>query len=266
MYLDYWGFTIFPFENVPDPDFFYPSRVHEEALTRLSYAAKMRKGGAMLSGEIGCGKTTLTRVYVEELSRERYDIGLIINPRLGPKEFLREVLYQFGMVDAPDTKVECLRVLNEKMMANIKKNTETLLIVDEAQLLNTSTFEEIRLLLNFQLNDRFLLSIILVGQPELKGKVRNISQLDQRIAIKYHMVPFDLKDTARYIVFRQQKAGKDGNVFSRQAIEQIYENSGGVPRKINNLCDLSLLLGFSEKKRVIDSNVVESIIQDGALF
>ena len=136
MYLKYWGFKVFPFENVPDPDFFYLSKSHEEALTRLIYAAEMRKGGAMLSGEIGCGKTTLSKVYVNELSENRYDIGLIINPKLESKEFLQEILYQFAITDVPNTKVECLRVLNDRMIENMKENRETLLIVDEAQLLD----------------------------------------------------------------------------------------------------------------------------------
>ena len=190
MYTEHWGFKKFPFENVPDPSFFYRSKSHEEALTRLIYAAKMRKGGAMLSGDIGCGKTTLTKVYVQELSSDQFDIGLIINPKLRPVEFLQEVLYQFDIDDVPETKVQCLRKLNDKMMENMKENRETLLIVDEAQLLSESSFEEIRLLLNFQLNDRFLLTIVLIGQPELKDKIGRIEQLDQRIAIKYHLTPF----------------------------------------------------------------------------
>ncbi|MFC1868351.1 ExeA family protein [Thermodesulfobacteriota bacterium] len=266
MYLEYWGFNKFPFENVPDPDFFYYSKSHEEALTRLIYAAEMRKGGAMLSGEIGCGKTTLSKVYVSKLSEEKYDIGLIINPKLESKEFLQEILYQFGIIDIPDTKVECLRVLNGRMLENMKMNKETLLIVDEAQLLNESSFEEVRLLLNFQLNNRFLITIILLGQPELRLKIKGIEQLDQRIAIKYHLTPFNFEDTAQYIVFRQKKAGREGNVFSRQAVEKIYEHSKGVPRKVNNLCDLSLLVGFSTNEKVINPKIVENIISDGALF
>lgn len=266
MYLEYWEFNKFPFENVPDPDFFYLSKSHEEALTRLIYAAEMRKGGAMLSGEIGCGKTTLSKVYIKELSEDNYDIGLIINPKLESKEFLQEILYQFDINDVPDTKVKCLRALNDKMLDNMKANKETILIVDEAQLLDKSTFEEIRLLLNFQLNNRFLLTIILLGQPELKHKVKNIEQLDQRIAIKYHLTPFNLEETFQYIIFRQKKAGKEDNVFSSEAMEKIYEHSDGVPRKINNLCDLSLLIGFSTNEKAIDSNIVENIIRDGALF
>lgn len=266
MYLEYWGFDEFPFENVPNPDFFYLSRSHEEALTRLIYAAEMRKGGAMLSGEIGCGKTTLSKVYVKELSENKYDIGLIINPKLESAEFLQEVIYQFGISNIPKTKVECLRALNDKMIDNMKVNKETLLIVDEAQLLNDSTFEEIRLLLNFQLNDRFLLTIILLGQPELREKVKNIEQLDQRIAIKYHIRPFDIEETLEYIKFRLQKAGIKKNVFSQAAVEKIYEHTKGVPRKINNLCDLSLLIGFSTQEKVVDPNIVENIISDGALF
>lgn len=266
MYLEYWGFDEFPFENVPDPDFFYLSRSHEEALTRLIYAAEMRKGGAMLSGEIGCGKTTLSKVYVQELSSDKFDIGLIINPKLESKEFLQEVLYQFGINEVPESKVDCLRTLNDKMLDNMKGEKETLLIVDEAQLLDESTFEEIRLLLNFQLNNRFLMTIILLGQPELRDKIKAIEQLDQRIAIRYHLTPFDMEDTVKYIVFRQKKAGKAENVFSQESIEKIYEYTEGIPRRINNLCDLSLLIGFSTNEKLIETKIIENIITDGALF
>ena len=266
MYLDYWKFKKFPFENVPDPDFFYLSNSHEEGLTRLIYAAQMRKGSAMLSGEIGCGKTTLSMVYVRDLPENKYDVGIIINPKLESNEFLQEILYQFGINDIPDSKIKCLRVLNEKMLANLDTGKETLLIVDEAQVLDQSTFEEIRLLLNFQLNNRFLMTIILIGQPELVQKVKNIEQLDQRIAIKYHLTPFNFEDTEKYIIFRQQKAGGRDNVFSYEAITKIFGHTGGVPRKINNLCDLSLLIGSSTNKNIISKNIVEKIISDGTIF
>ena len=266
MYLEFWGFRAFPFENVPDPQFFYLSKSHEEALTRLLYAAKMRKGGAMLSGEIGCGKTTLTKVIVQELPKEKFEIGLVINPKLEPVEFLQEVLYQFGVKDAPETKVKCLQRLNEKMLENLKAKKETVLMVDEAQLLTGQTLEEIRLLLNFQLADRFLVTIILLGQPEVQEKIRGIQQLDQRIAIKYHLAPFDYEDSAHYIDFRQKKAGREENAFTLQAMERIYENAQGVPRKINNLCDLSLLIGFSKNEKKIKPEIVESIVKDGTLL
>jgi len=266
MYLEHWGFKEFPFENVPDPDFFYLSKSHEEALTRLIYAAEMRKGGAMLSGDVGCGKTTLSKVYIKELSEAKYDIGIIVNPKLDSKEFLQEILYQFNMPVVPNTKVECLRSLNNRMIENMRVKKETLLIVDEAQLLNESTFEEIRLLLNFQLNNRFLMTIILLGQPELREKIRAIEQLNQRIAIKYHLMPFNLEDTSHYISYRQLRAGRKENVFNDEAIEKIYEYTDGIPRKINNLCDLSLLIGFGNGDKLITPKIVENVIKDGALF
>lgn len=266
MYLEYWGLKKFPFDNVPDPRFFYLSKPHEEALTRLIYATKMRKGGAMLTGELGCGKTMLTKVYIEQLPKDQYDIGLIINPNLEPVEFLQETLYRFGIPDPPNSKVQCIRMLNDKMIENMKANTDTLLIVDEAQLLNRPTLEEIRLLLNFQLNDRFLITIVLVGQPDLGPRIKSIEQIDQRIAIKYHLPAFGLDDTARYVVFRLKKAGGKEDVFSRDAIERIYAITKGVPRKINNLCDLSLFIGFSKNERVVHNEIIDEIINDGALF
>jgi general secretion pathway protein A len=266
MYLEYWGFAKFPFENVPDPDFFYPSNCHEEALTRLIYAAEMRKGGAMLSGDVGCGKTTLSKVCIRELSGARYDIAAIINPKLDSKEFLQEILYQFGIAEVPDTKVECLRVLNYKMIENMKMKKETLLIVDEAQLLTESAFEEIRLLLNFQLKNRFRLTVILIGQQELREKIRDNEPLNQRIAVRYHLSPFSIEDTYQYILFRQRKAGRTKNIFSDDAIEKIFEGAEGIPRKINNLCDLSLFIGFGSQEKVITSKIVENAIKDDTFF
>ena len=266
MYLEYWGFQVLPFENVPDPRFFFLSKIHEEALTRLIYAGKMRKGGAMLSGEIGCGKTTLIKVCIQKLSGEKFDIGVVINPRLEPLEFVQEVLYQFGINEVPETKVKCLQKLNEKMIENVKTNKETLLLVDEAQLLTESSLEEIRLFLNFQLNHRFLMTIILVGQPELRDRIKSLKQLDQRIPIKYHLEPFNYEDTAAYISFRMNKAGRKDNIFSTDAVKRIYEHSKGVPRKVNNLCDLSLLLGYSQNEKSINSTLIESVINDGALL
>ena len=226
----------------------------------------MRKGGAMLSGEIGCGKTTTANVFIQELSKDKFDIGLIVNPKLESLEFLQEALYQFDIPNVPDSKVKCLRLLNDKMLENLKAERETLLIIDEAHVLNEGNLEEIRLLLNFQLQDRFLLTIMLFGQPELKEKVKRIEQLDQRIPIKYHLTSFDFDDTARYILYRQKKAGKEGNVFSRGAIEQIYEHTNGVPRKINNLCDLCLLVAFSKREKGIYPRIMESVVEDGALL
>lgn len=266
MYLDYWKFREPPFENVPDPRFFYLSGAHREALTRMLYAAKMRKGGAVLSGDVGCGKTTLANVCIRELPEETFDIGFMINPRLDPTEFLQEVLYQFGISELPETKGKCLRLLNERMLGNLQENRETILMVDEAHLLNEETLEEIRLLLNFQLNDRFLITVILFGQPELKHKIRDLEQLDQRMPIRYHLDPFDLNDTVLYIRFRQKKAGREESAFSLEALERIYEHSRGVPRKINNLCDLSLLVGAGKNRRMIDAQTVESLVRDGALF
>jgi general secretion pathway protein A len=194
-------------------------------------------------------------------------VGIIINPKLESTEFIQEVLYQFGLPDIPDTKVMCLRVLNDHMLNNLKAGIETVLIVGEAQLLSDSTFEEIRLLLNFQLNDRFLMTVILLGQPELMSRVKKIEQLNQRIAVKYHLKPFDLQDTLTYITFRQQKAGREEpSAFSDDTVARIFEHTGGVPRKINNLCDLSLLRGFSAREKLISPDLVENIISDGALF
>jgi type II secretory pathway predicted ATPase ExeA len=136
----------------------------------------------------------------------------------------------------------------------------SLLMVDEAQLIQPNTFEEIRLLLNFQLNNRFLMTFVLIGQPELRGMIRAYKQLDQRIAIRYHLNPFSFLETTEYIAFRLNKAGLSRNVFSPEALEHVYHYSEGVPRKINNVCDISLLIGFSIQAKEIDSDIIHKVI------
>jgi general secretion pathway protein A len=266
MYLDYWSFERFPFENVPDPEFFFLSEPHEEGLTRLEYAARSRKGCAVLSGDIGCGKTTLGKVFLEKIFDEDHDVALISNPTLGPKQFLQDLLHKLNHRPVPRRKVDILRVLEDRLTENIQQNRETVIVVEEAQLLPDDTLEEIRLLLNFQSSDRFLLTIFLLGQPELISRIEGIRQLRQRVAVKYSLRPFDIRETARYILFRQDRAGGKGNVFSRQAIEMVYRHSGGMPRSINNLCDTAFLVGFGEKRKMITSQIVKDVIEDGAVF
>lgn len=266
MYLEYWGLDKYPFDNVPDPDFFFMSKPHEEGLTRLLYAVERGKGCALLSGEVGAGKTTLGKVLLRKISKERYDIAMIANPCLETKEFLQDILYKLGITDVPESKVEILRILYKKLTDNLEQNKGTLLIIDEAQFIAESTLEEIRLLLNYQLSNRFLLTIFLMGQPELVDKVKAIKQLAQRVEISYFLRSFNFKETTDYIFFREKKAGLSKNVFSKQAIEIIFEHSNGIPRIINNLCDLSLLVGSGEKKTMVTYEVIKDIIDDGAVF
>ncbi len=263
MYEKYWGLKISPFQNVPDPDFYFPSPIHEEAISRLFYTIDTNKGAGLLTGEVGAGKTMVSRALIRKLNSGRYDVGLITNPSLPLKDFLKEINYQLGILPSSDTKGDLIRSINEHLLSNFREGKETVLIVDEAQVIrDDGLWEELRLLLNFQLNDRFLLTLILMGQPELREKIVTIRQLDQRIAVKYHLKAFDLEETKRYIVFRLRKAGARHPIFTVKAVETIYETSGGIPREINKLCDLSLLLGFLEKRDRIDSAVVRKVLSD----
>lgn len=262
MYLQYWELNRYPFENVPDPSFMFYSREHKEALVRMTYVIRRMKGAALITGEVGSGKTTLSRVLIQNLPDNEFDIGLVTNPSLTPIDFLKEALNELGLETESDSKTQILSVFNQKLMDNMQMGKNTILIIDEAQIIPLETFEEIRLLLNFQLNDRFLLTVLLVGQPELADMVRKLKQLDQRIAIRYHINPLNEEETKEYINFRLERAGRKNPIFNNGAIESIFHHSEGIPRKINNICDLALLLGFSVKAREIDSSIIEKVVED----
>ena len=258
MYQDYWGLEELPFENVPDPRFFYPSAEHQEALLRLFYAVNSRKGAVMLTGEVGCGKTVISRALIQDLPADRYEVGVVANPSLSPVDFLKEILYQLGVEPSKDSKLDLLHALNDLMVKNLNASKDTVLIIDEAQAIeDEATFEELRLLLNFQLNDRFLLTLLLIGQPELRNRISQIQQLEQRIAIKFHLGPLTLEETRAYIQSRLEKAGLKRKIFKDEAIDALFKTSRGIPREINNICDICLLLGFSSNIQEVESTLVQ---------
>jgi type II secretory pathway predicted ATPase ExeA len=263
MYEAYWKLSEGPFDNSPNPKFFYLSPEHEEALVRMMYAVRQRKGCAMLTGEYGCGKTTLSRALIQRLEAERYEIALLTNPSWTPIDFLREVLYQLG-VDTPErNKPELLHQLNEIFFRNFQGGRDTVIIVDEAQLIeDDSVFEELRLLLNFQTDDRFLVTLLLIGSTELAARVRRLKHLDQRIAIRYHLNTLDDTHTANYIAHRLQLAGQTHKIFTDTAVKLVFDFTGGTPREINSICDIALLVGYSKRVQEIDERIVAEDIKD----
>lgn len=261
MYLSYWGLAIAPFQNVSDLRFFYESIYHSEALLRLTYTVSAHKGSAILVGDIGCGKTLICKAYTEHLPRDKYEVRFIPHLHCSTEEeTLIEILYAFGIEVLPSTpKATMMRMFNEELIRIYRNGKHTVIVIDEAQLLEPASLEMVRLLLNYQYNNSFLCTIILVGPPELKDNIQKIQQLEQRISINYNLKPLDAEGVEAYIKFRMLKAGCAKPVFTKDAYEKILHYTSGIPRKINNICDMSLLLGSSTKKENIDADVIEKV-------
>ena len=263
MYESYWELSEPPFDNSPNPKFFYLSPEHEEALVRLVYTVRHRKGCGMLTGEYGCGKTTLSRALIQRLEAERYEIGLLTDPSWAPVDFLREVLYQLGVETQETRKPELLHLLNDLFFRNYQAGRDSVIIVDEAQLIeNDAVFEELRLLMNFQTDDRFLVTLLLIGSPELGAKVRRLKHLDQRVSLRYHLNALDYTHTASYIDHRLRMAGQPNQLFTEEAVKLIFDFTRGTPREINNLCDVALLVGYSKRVKEIGEKIVAEVIKD----
>jgi len=264
MYEDQFGLKEKPFENTPDPRFLYYSPEHEEAINRLIYSVNERKGAALLTGEYGCGKTVLSRLLLEKLPQDKYEIGLITNPLLTPLELLKEICNQLKIdLSGRQTKSTMLGNLNDHLYENVKMDKDVVLVIDEAQdIKNPMTFEELRLLLNFQLDNRFLMTLILIGQPELREMIDKLKQLKQRIAIKYHLNPLNKEETKNYILHRLKIAGTEREIFIEKAIYLIWDASDGIPRVINTICDMSLLVAFSEELDKVTEALARKVIND----
>jgi len=257
MYLDYWQLRHFPFENVPDPAFFFNSDVHQMVFEDMTDAITRRKGAIMLTGDIGCGKTTITQRVLLSLSEQRFDIALITYPCLTPLEMLREINQELGLEASSTDKNVLLHTLQQHLAANAESGRDTLICIDEAQSIpSIDTFEELRLLLNFHLSNRFLLTLVLVGQPELQKKLAKLPQLKQRIALHLHLGPLSIGDTTLYLLYRLRKAGNDRAILTRQAVDSMYRHTRGIPRRINHLADHCLLQGMRRGASLLDSRLV----------
>ncbi|OHB33126.1 MAG: ATPase [Desulfuromonadaceae bacterium GWC2_58_13] len=263
MYKEFYGLTERPFSKTPDPRFLYQGKMHREALARLLYAVEERDL-ILLTGEIGCGKTTLSRALMDELG-DGYKVLLFINPRLTPMEFLRALALRLGVGEPARFKTDLLEQIGTELYRLFQQNICPVLVVDEAQLVpHKDTFDEIRLLTNFQLDDRNLMSLVLMGQPELRKRLahRSYEPLRQRIGMQFNLQPLSFDDTAAYIDFRLQVAGGEAGVFLPAAIELIHAYAGGVPRKINHAASLALLEGFGREMRQIGPDIVRSIMAE----
>jgi general secretion pathway protein A len=247
MYQDFYGFREMPFNITPDPRFLYLSPTHQEALQHLKYGVSERKGFIVLVGEVGCGKTTLCRRFLNELDPARFDTALILNPRVTETQMLKAILTELGETKLSRSQNDLVAQVNRVLLERIEKGRDIVLIIDEAQNLSFDVLEQIRLLSNLETDKQKLLQIVLMGQPELKDLLarEELRQLRQRILVHYELNPLTAPDMAHYIHHRLALAGANGRpAFTKWALRAIHRGSGGIPRLVNNLCDKALLSAF----------------------
>jgi general secretion pathway protein A len=257
----YWGLRETAFENAPNPRFLWLSPAHSDALVRLSYALRQRRGCAVLTGEPGCGKTLLTRAVVQRLEPSRYEVGLLTNPHGGRVDLLREVLYELGVETGETDRAELQHQLHDLIARNFQEGRETVLIVDDAQQADDPEwFEELSALLNIQTNERALVTILLAGTPDLIPKVHAVRHLDRRVSIRCQVEPLTEEQTAQYLRYRLNVAGCRDEIFTPDAVVAIHQASQGIPRQINDLSDSAMMWARLHQRRPVDGDVVQHVL------
>ena len=260
MYKTYFGFKEKPFGKTPDPRFLFLSSGHEEALARLEFVLVEREI-AVLTGDIGCGKTTLSRALMDRLG-DGYRFSFIVNPRLNASEFLRTTARLLEIEKPSDTKDGLLEQINSAVYKNYQKGICPVIVIDEAQMItDAEVFDEIRLLTNFQMDDRNLISVIIMGQPELRDILASprFEPLRQRISLHYHLLPLSAEETMEYLDFRLEVAGGSAGLFTPDAVQKIFELTSGVPRRINSMATNALLVAYGCDAALIDSIIIDEI-------
>lgn len=268
MYKSFFGLTVDPFRTTPDPAMLYLTTSHREALAGLSYAILTHKGFAVLTGEVGTGKTTLLTRIIQTVPANKAVFSVILNSALTSSEFLETAMMDFGLEDVPPSKAQRLQKLQKFLMAQYQEGRTCVLVVDEAQKLSEEVLEEVRLLSNCELPDEKLLQIVLSGQPELENLLerQSIRQLKQRVSVRLRIGPLTAREVAEYIRFRWAKAGgSDAGAFETASIAALAEFSKGIPRLVNVLCDHSLVLAFCDAAHVVTVKHVREAAQELAL-
>ena len=268
MYKDFFGFVELPFSIVPNSRYLYLSQRHKEAITHLQAGLGDGGGFAMLTGEVGTGKTTVAKAMLANLD-ENTKAGLILNPTFSSRDLLEAICDEFKVTYPQDATLKQLnQAIHEYLLRNHKLGWTTLLVIDEAQHLAADVLEQLRLLTNLETDTRKLLKVLLVGQPELQRLLQTtqLRQLAQRITGRYHLLPLDEKETADYIAFRLHTAGGDQQLFDRSSTKLIAKYSHGIPRLINLVCDKSLNMSYYKGNVVVDRQTVHQACEEVMQF
>jgi putative secretion ATPase (PEP-CTERM system associated) len=263
MYERFYGLRERPFSLTPDPSYLYPSRVHKEALSHLRYGIEGHAGFIVVTGEIGCGKTTMLQTVLRSLDKKT-SIARLMNTMLDPRELLQAIMLDFGLEPRPDaTKPYLVRELAQFLVDQRNNGRLSLLVIDEAQNLSVSALEEVRMLSNLETEKSKLIHIILVGQPNLREMLASpeLEQLRQRVTVSYHLNPLSADDTHAYVNHRLKHASIGAPLtFPRAVTDVVHEYSRGVARMINVIADAVLLYGYGADKRAIDVMLTREVL------
>jgi general secretion pathway protein A len=265
VYLEYYGLKEPPFSITPNPRFLFYSAKHREAYNHLLYGIRERKGFVQLTGEVGSGKTTLCRALLDELGKNCTTTALILNPALDAHELIKAVALEFGLPVKGLDRLETIMEINAFLLRQAEAGRETVLIIDEAQDLTNELLEQIRLLSNLETEDRKLLQIVLMGQPELRDRLNDprLRQLRQRITIRYHLNPLKRGELGLYVHHRLSISGTRGEpTFTGGALWRIFCYSKGIPRLVNAVCDKCLLAGYVQRTNRINYGLVGRAIRE----
>lgn len=264
MYEDYYHFRARPFQLSPDPRFFFYSRGHRRAMAYMQYGVHQGEGFLVITGEIGAGKTMLARTLAQKFGSPNLLLAQVVSTQLEADDMLNMVAAAFDLPEEK-SKGQLLRKLEKFLLARHSQGKRTILLVDEVQNLPRSSLEELRMLSNFQHNEKSLLQSFLLGQPEFRATLQRpeLEQLRQRVTASYHLGPIDAAETEAYIEHRLKTVGWTGDPsFAQDTFPVIHRNTGGIPRKINHLCDRLLLLGRMDEKHAFNAKDVFEVLDD----
>jgi general secretion pathway protein A len=263
MYTQFFGLTKKPFSLSPDPSFLYLSSKHKKALTTLRYGLVSQASITVITGDIGSGKTTLIMTVLSKVENQ-CTVGLITNTHSSFGDLLTWVLGAFDIPHESKNKAERYQIFTKFLSEEHKKLRRVILIVDEAQNMDIETLEELRLLSNVNIADQIKLQLILVGQPELVDKLNKpeLIQFAQRISIEYHLTPLNFEETQNYIDHRLQVAGGDPAIFNEAAAAAVYYYTEGVPRLINNICDLAMVFAFASESHTVGWKTIVEVVNE----